>query len=38
MCGTRPPIQTLADLRTKEGIFGADGIGSSGIDFPLVVR
>src|SRR4029077_5490792 len=24
--------------RTKEGIFGANGIGSAGIDFPLVMR
>src|SRR5581483_8158380 len=28
-------IQNLDDLRTKEGIFGANAIGSAGIDFPL---
>src|SRR6266567_341181 len=31
-------IQSLDDLRTKEGIFGANGIGSAGIDFPLVMK
>jgi tripartite-type tricarboxylate transporter receptor subunit TctC len=31
-------IKTLDDLFTKEGIFGANGVGSAGIDFPLVVR
>ena len=32
------PIRSLDDLRTKEGSFGANGVGSAGIDFPLVVR
>jgi tripartite-type tricarboxylate transporter receptor subunit TctC len=31
-------IKSLNDLWTKEGIFGANGVGSAGIDFPLVVR
>jgi tripartite-type tricarboxylate transporter receptor subunit TctC len=31
-------IRTLDDLRTREGVFGANGIGSAGIDFPLIVR
>jgi tripartite-type tricarboxylate transporter receptor subunit TctC len=31
-------IKSLDDLRAKEGIFGANGIGSAGVDFPLVVR
>ncbi|HWG03525.1 MAG TPA: hypothetical protein VG271_00800 [Beijerinckiaceae bacterium] len=31
-------IVTVDDLRTKQGIFGANGVGSAGIDFPLVVR
>ena len=31
-------ITSLNDLFTKEGIFGANGVGSAGIDFPLVVR
>jgi tripartite-type tricarboxylate transporter receptor subunit TctC len=31
-------IRTLDDLRDREGVFGANGIGSAGIDFPLIVR
>jgi len=31
-------IETLDDLRNREGIFGANGIGSAGIDFALIVR
>jgi tripartite-type tricarboxylate transporter receptor subunit TctC len=32
------PIRRLDDLRTKEGVFGGNGLGSAGIDFPLIVR
>ncbi len=32
------PIQSLDELRTREGVFGANGVGSAGVDFPLVVR
>jgi tripartite-type tricarboxylate transporter receptor subunit TctC len=32
------PIRTLDDLLTETGTFGANAVGSAGIDFPLVVR
>ena len=32
------PIHSLDDLQTQEGVFGANGIGSAGVDFPLMVR
>jgi tripartite-type tricarboxylate transporter receptor subunit TctC len=32
------PVTDLEYLKTKEGTFGANGIGSAGIDFPLLVR